>query len=121
MANEFAKASGLQAIEALLDLVKAFERIRHSDLIAAAKKHSYPLWLLRLSLDAYRMDRTIRVGHAHTRLRQATRGITAGSAFATVELHLLLYSMIAEMSSRWPRCPAGGPCLPSACTSTTLR
>ena len=39
----------------LLDLVKAFERIRHAYLLRAAIQHAYPLWLLRLSLATYRL------------------------------------------------------------------
>ena len=33
----------------LLDLVKAFETIPHKHILAAARKHDYNLWILRLS------------------------------------------------------------------------
>ena len=48
----------------LLDLVKAFERIRHAYLLKAAIQHEYPLWLLRLSLATYRLFRVVRIGSA---------------------------------------------------------
>ena len=44
---------------ALLDLVKAFERVPHHILVREAKKLGYPLWLLRLSLAAYRLPCTL--------------------------------------------------------------
>ena len=43
----------------LVDLVKAFERVPHARVAHAAARCGYPMWVLRLSLDAYRMDRTV--------------------------------------------------------------
>jgi len=57
-----AEAAALTAQEhavALLDLVKAFERVPHHLLAVAAARKGYPLVLLRLSLAAYRMQRVI--------------------------------------------------------------
>ncbi len=78
----------------LLDLVKAFEKVPHQMVIVAAKKHGYPLWLLRLSLDAYRMARTVVIDGACSRLVTASRGITAGSGFATEELCCLMLDVV---------------------------
>ena len=71
---------------ALLDLVKAFERIPHKHLVHAALKHGYPIVLLRLSLAAYRIRRAVGVAWVFSCTLVATRGITAGSGFATTEL-----------------------------------
>ena len=46
---------------ALLDLVKAFERIPHWHLVQAALRYGYPIVLLRLSPAAYRIRRAVGV------------------------------------------------------------
>ena len=76
--------------------VKAFEMIPHHHIVLAAKKHRYPLWLLRLSLAAYRLHHSVGVDGIHSRLIVATRGITAGSGFATTELRILLLDIIDD-------------------------
>ena len=58
---EAAAASGADHAAALLDLVKAFEMIPHCLLVRAARKHGFSLKVLRLSLAAYRIARTIGV------------------------------------------------------------
>ena len=51
---EIAKSGGKTYASVLLDLVKAFETIPHERIAEAAVKHGYNLWVLRLSLQAYR-------------------------------------------------------------------
>ena len=87
----------------LLDLVKAFETVPHDMLVAAAKLRGYPLRLLRLSLEAYRLQRVVGVDGAFSKRIRATRGITAGSGFATAELKLLLLDLVVLLHARWPR------------------
>jgi len=65
----------------LVDLVKAFEKVPHDKLAAAAARRGYPLWLLRLSLDTYRMSRVVVIDGACSRQITASQGITAGSGF----------------------------------------
>ena len=86
----------------LLDLVKAFERIRHAYLLQSAIKHAYPLWLLRLSLDTYRIFRAVEVGNAYSQIVQATRGITAGSGFATTEMRLAVFTPLKDAHRAHP-------------------
>jgi len=88
-------------IQSLLDLVKAFETVPHHILAAAAGPRSYCKILLRLSLAAYRLQRTIGIDGVFSRQLRATRGITAGSGFATSELRLLLLGTILELHIRW--------------------
>jgi len=76
--------------------VKAFEMIPHSKLLDAAHRHKYNIWLLRLSIGAYRLARSIGVDGVYSRIVFATRGITAGSCFATTELRVLLLDVIDE-------------------------
>jgi len=83
-----------QYAQALLDLVKAFEKVPHHLVYRAARKHGYNLWLLRLSIAAYRLPRTVGIEAVYSRLIVAVCGITAGSGFATTELRILLLDVI---------------------------
>ena len=76
--------------QALLDLVKAFDRVPIWLLIREAVALGYPLELLRLSVAVYRLARGIRIGKAISFLIFARRGITAGSGFATTEMRLVM-------------------------------
>ena len=87
---ETAVATGKSYAQSLLDLVKAFELVPHVKIIQAAEKHGFSLWLLRLSLAAYRLARSVGVDGIYSRLVVAVGGITAGSCFATSELRLML-------------------------------
>ena len=45
--------------QALLDLVKAFEKVPHAKVARAARKHLYNLTVLRLTFAAYRLMRSV--------------------------------------------------------------
>jgi hypothetical protein len=74
----------------LLDLAKACERIPHWFLVRQARKRGYSMVLLRLSAAAYRLARVIGVNGVYSSLLVASRGITAGSVFATVEMRIVV-------------------------------
>jgi hypothetical protein len=101
-AAEAACNSGRAYGQALLDLVKAFEKIPHHLLVIAATKHGYSLVLLRLSLDAYRCMRTLVDNKVCSRLITAICGITAGSGTATTELRLLVLDVIDQSYVLFP-------------------
>jgi hypothetical protein len=82
----------------LLDLVKAFERVPHEWLLAQGVRFQYPLLVLRLSIQAYRLCRTVVVDGLCSPLLRASRGITAGAVHATVELRLLLIEGMSRAS-----------------------
>ncbi len=98
---EFAAKSGLEHVAALLDLVKAFKTVSHRELAEACIRLGYPPALLRLSLAAYRLLRAVGVDGVFAEAVQATRGITAGSGFATTELRLLLIELIWELKRHY--------------------
>ena len=87
--------------QALLDIIKAFERIPHPLLAKAAKKHGYCLWVLRLSLAAYRSKRAVGVAGTFSRTIVATCSVTAGSGFATSELRVLLLDVLDSTCKIW--------------------
>ena len=101
-AAEDAARSGEHFAQSLLDLVKAFEMIPHHHVAAAAKKHGYSLWLLRLSLASYRLPRAVGIEGIYSRVIVASRGITAGSGFATTELRVLLLDVIDNTYVLYP-------------------
>ena len=88
---ELAQASENASFAAmLLDLVKAFERVPLDWLVRQAARYQYPLLILRLSIAAYQLGRTIVIQGVCSMLVWATMGITAGSVYATTELRVLL-------------------------------
>ena len=101
-AAESAARSGNYFAQSLLDLVKAFEMIPHHLIIKAARKHGFSPWILRLSLAAYRLPRAIGVDGVYSRLIVASRGITAGSGFASAELRVLLLDVVDNTYRLFP-------------------
>ncbi|CAK0867119.1 unnamed protein product, partial [Prorocentrum cordatum] len=101
-AAEASAASARHHVASLLDLVKAFERIPRHLVAAAAVRLGFDLVVLRLSLASYRLARAIGVEGTFSCLLVATRGITAGSGFATVELQMLLHESMLIAMFRWP-------------------
>ena len=85
----------------LLDLVEAFERVPHDWLVRQGSRYNYPLKILRLSIAAYRLGRTIVIDGICSVLLWATRGITAGSVFATIELRVLLIQWLDESAAAY--------------------
>ena len=80
--------------QALLDLVKAFDRIPHRLLAEDAAALGLPLWLPRLSIATYRLARVLRIGGAISKQVWALRGIVAGSGFACTELRVVLIRIV---------------------------
>ena len=99
---EMAKSGNKSYATVLLDLVKAFETIPHKHIAKAAAKHGYNLWILRLSLKAYRVPRTIVVDGVCSTPQVASQGITAGSGFATEELACLLIDVCDDLLEAYP-------------------
>jgi hypothetical protein len=99
---EQANAKGHDQAAALLDLVKAFEMVPHHLLAQAAKEAGYSIRILRMSLAAYRIARSIGVDGVYSKQVTAARGITAGSGMATTELRLLLTELVYLLRKTWP-------------------
>jgi len=101
-ACESATLSGKDHAQSLLDLVKAFETVPHWVLAEAARRAGYNMAILRLSLAAYRLWRVLSIEGIFSRRVRATRGITAGSGFATGELKVLLLDLMRALQTFWP-------------------
>ena len=92
----------LACAASLIDLMKAFERVPHHILAREAQALGYPLWLLRLSLAAYRLPRRISIAGVLSRILRAARGLTAGSSFAMTELRVILIRGLDSLTSTFP-------------------
>lgn len=80
----------------MLDLTKVFERIPHDWSVRQTCRYGYNLYLLRLSVEAYRLGRAVGICRAYASGVRAQRGITAGSVLATIELRVLLVEWVDE-------------------------
>ena len=78
----------------LIDLVKAFDRVPWHVVVREARRLGYSLWILRLSIAAYRADRVLRVCGVYSQPITPQRSLTAGSAFATTEMRLVMIHIV---------------------------
>ena len=94
--GELAASTSIPAgyCHALLDSVKAFDKVTRWLLIREGVELGYPLWLLRLSMSVYRMKRVIRVATTVSRELLPRCGITAGSGFACAEMKVVMIRMV---------------------------
>lgn len=93
---ELADALGItvQYAQALLGLVKAFNKVPHWLLVRDARALGFPLKLLRLSLAAYLVQRVVRINQVVSTQVQAICGVAAGSGFAATEMRLVFIRII---------------------------
>jgi ribonuclease HI len=89
-------------VDLLWDLRKAFGNVSRSKLWAFGKQFNYPVDLLRVSISSYRWPRHLLMGNLISRPIGPGRGIGAGSAFATYELTLYLWSLVLAHTSLHP-------------------
>jgi hypothetical protein len=89
-------------VDLLWDLRNAFENVSREKLWGFGKQFGYPVDLLRMSISSYRWPRYLLMGNLISRPIGPGRGIGAGSAFATYELTLYLWSTILLHTSMHP-------------------
>ncbi len=90
-------------LEFLLDVKKAFEHVRRNSVLREARLQDYPLVPLMASLTSYAWPRYIGLDGLLAEPIVGSRGIAAGSAFATFELWCLLRNAISSMQIEYPR------------------
>ena len=91
-------------VEVMWDLRKCFEHVPHDQLLRQASKQRYPMDLLRVSIHSYRWPRSIVSDYnIVAEAIHPSRGIVAGSAFATVELAVYLIEALRELVIGHPR------------------
>ncbi len=83
------KTRGVSA-EVFVDLKKAFKHVNRNMLLSLAAAQKFPLAVLALSLTSRQWPRRVFYGRCTSGVISASRGIPAGSPFATFELWLYL-------------------------------
>ena len=99
---EAARLDKAEFAAVLLDLEKAFDKVPHHQVVAAARRWQYPMEILRLSLNGYRLRRIIGVGGVFSDIVVPRRGIAAGSSHATRELRALMIGIFDEARRLFP-------------------
>ena len=99
---EIAKASSKYFICVLWDIWKCYEKVDHSILIDSAKRHGYPLAILRITLASYRASRRLTLKGVVSRPIVAECGIVAGCGTATSELRCLLLDVLIQHRNAHP-------------------
>ena len=87
---EKARSLRLPYASSLLDLIKCFDSVPFDWLVMQAEKYRYNLFLLRLSIASYLLARVLDVEGCCSGFVFPSRGLTAGSVLATIELRVLL-------------------------------
>ena len=67
-----------------------------------ARALGYPLWLIRLAIATYKLQRGVRAGKAVSAIVEAMRGITAGSGLATTEMRLAMIRIVDRTAISHP-------------------
>ena len=78
----------------LLDLVKAFDSVPWHVLVREGRRLGYNLWILRLSIAAYRAPRLIRIDGIVSKPVTPHRSLAAGSGLATTEMRLIMIHIV---------------------------
>lgn len=76
--------------QVLLDLLKAFEQVKHHWLLQAAVEYGFPLWQLKLQVLLFRAPRWLSLGQACSAPLTAMQAILPGDGWATTLLKLAL-------------------------------
>ena len=90
------------AVAVLLDLLKAFEQVRHHWLLDAAIATGFPLWQLKLTLELYCAPRVLCMGSAASSVIEARQSILPGDGFATALLKLILIGPLDRLVVQHP-------------------
>ena len=78
----------------LLDLVKAFDNVPWHLLVQEARRLGFNLWILRLSIAAYKAPRMIRIDGIMSKPFFPQRSLAAGSGLATTEMRLVMIYLV---------------------------
>lgn len=101
---EWAKAKGMNCAGALLDLVKASEKVRHGVLVRCGNGTGFPAAVLRLCISIYQSPRFLSVSGACSGSISINASIVAGCGFATTMLKLVLWAATVEAAQAFPSC-----------------
>ena len=101
--TEWASEVGKSAVTFLLDLVKAFEHVRHPLLWEAARRHGFSLTALAWLICTFRLERRVCFTGGLAAPVCATRSVVPGSSFADILMRLAVVDVVLAAARRWPR------------------
>ena len=94
---------GRTVIEAMWDLRKCFEHVPHDKLVEQASRLGFPMDILRVSVASYAWPRILTTDYGVVAdALWPTRGIVAGSAYATFELTAYLVAALRAIQGEHP-------------------
>ena len=97
MVVEFARQRGIAAYQVTLDIVKAYETVRHDVASSCALELGFNPALLRFLLRLYRGPRMITIGAPVGKTVHATQTIVGGCAFADLLLRAIMLKVLAPL------------------------
>ena len=100
--GEWSAAVGRCSASYLLDIRKAFEHIRHSDLWDVARRRGFSLTMLAWLLNTFTMARRLQVLGGLSQEVRATRSVVPGSSFADILMRLAVVEVVDATRVRWP-------------------
>ena len=89
-----------------LDLLKAFETIRHERLLDAAMFYGFPLWQLKLCIQLYRAPRYLTLQNVVSSPVSTLQAVLPGHGPATTLVRLILLKPLDDMFKLCPRVQA---------------
>lgn len=98
-----ATLEGEEAACIIADIDKCYENVRHVQLIAAARRHNFPLAILRLCLSMYRAARAIAWNDVFSSFVYSGQTVVPGCSIALWLVQLLMISPLDDMLERLPR------------------
>ncbi len=101
--DEAARGRGLESASTLIDLVKAFEHIPLELLWRQARKHNFPLVLMRLVLELCASPRRLVFKKAVSGAIETLSAVIAGLVMATDCMYLAIIDVMDNIVLRFPR------------------
>ncbi len=102
LADEVAKAKGMESATALIDLVKAFEHIPLSLLWRRGAEHGFPMAVLRLVLEICAAPRRLVFRGALSQTVSSLTAVVAGLVMAVDLMFLAIVNTMDELSVKFP-------------------
>jgi len=94
---------GLSYACGLLDLEKAYENIKHRNLVREARRHRFPMRLIRLAIMLYRMPRMVVIEGIATVYVYTHQTVVAGCSFAVDLMKLSVVTAVDNVQEANPK------------------
>ena len=100
--SEAAAARGEDSGSTLIDLVKAYERVKLEHVWRAGVRMNFPKVILKLMLESFAFERILKIGDAYSEGVFSLSAILAGGKYATDALFLVLVGPMDDLAILYP-------------------